>query len=187
MSRKEFWRTGEAYYEPQFSARSHGFRPKRGCHTARRDVMHHGRATKWFIEGDLCACFDRIEHSVLLSMRQEGFADNRFLRLMHGLLKAGYLEEWTFNATHSGVPQGGVVSPILSNIVLDRLDISVETPLIPTYTRGHRRRTHPPYVGLTKQASEARKQGHWHRARMLRQQAQQLPSRDHHAPNFRRL
>jgi Reverse transcriptase (RNA-dependent DNA polymerase) len=130
---------------------------------------------------------DRIEHSVLLSMRQEGFADNRFLRLMHGLLKAGYLEEWTFNATHSGVPQGGVVSPILSNIVLDRLDTSVETPLIPAYTRGHRRRTHPPYVGLTKQASEARKQGHWHRARMLRQQAQQLPSRDHHAPNFRRL
>ena len=177
----------EAYYEPQFSARSHGFRPKCGCHTALRDVMHHGRATKWFIEGDLCACFDRIDHSVLLSMRQEGFPDNRFLRLMHGLLKAGYLEEWTLNATHSGVPQGGVVSLILSNIVLDRLATYVETHLIPAYTRGHRRRTNPPYVGLTKQASEARKQGHWHRARTLRHQAQPLPSRDPYAPNFRRL
>jgi group II intron reverse transcriptase/maturase len=177
----------EAYYEPQFSARSHGFRPKRGCHTALRDVMQHGRATKWFIEGDLCACFDRIEHSVLLNILQERFHDNRFLRLIRELLKAGYLEQWTFNTTYSGVPQGGVVSPILSNIVLDRLDTYVETQLIPAYTHGHRRRTNPPYVALTKQAVAARKQGNWHRARRLRQQAQRLPSRDPNDPNFRRL
>jgi group II intron reverse transcriptase/maturase len=149
----------EAYYEPQFSARSHGFRPKRGCHTAWRDVMQHGRATKWFIEGDLCACFDRIDHSVLLNILQERFHDNRFLRLIRALLKAGYLEQWTFNANYRGVPQGGVVSPILSHIVLDRLDTDVETPLIPAYTHGHRRRTNPPYVALTKQAFAARKQG----------------------------
>lgn len=136
----------EAYYEPQFSNRSHGFRPNRGCHTALRDVMQHGRATKWFIEGDLSACFDRIDHSVLEAILQERFQDNRFLRLMRGLLKAGYLEEWTFNATYSGVPQGGVVSPILSNLVLDRLDKYVETHLIPAYTRGSRRKTNPPYV-----------------------------------------
>jgi group II intron reverse transcriptase/maturase len=177
----------EAYYEPQFSARSHGFRPKRGCHTALRDVMQHGRATKWFIEGDLCACFERIDHSVLLNILRERFHDNRFLRLIGELLKAGYLEQWTFNATYSGVPQGGVVSPILSNIVLDRLDTYVETQLIPAYTHGHRRRTNPPYVALTKQAFAARKQGHWQRARRLRQQAQRLPSRDPNDPNFRRL
>jgi len=177
----------EAYYEPQFRNRSHGFRPNRGCHTALRDVMQHGRATKWFIEGDLNACFDRIDHSVLEAILQERFQDNRFLRLMRGLLKAGYLEAWTFNATYSGVPQGGVVSPILSNLVLDRLDRYVETHLIPAYTRGSRRRTNPPYVRLTVQASEARKRGAWHRVRRLRQQAQRLPSRDPYDPKFRRL
>ncbi len=177
----------EAYYEPQFSDCSHGFRSNRGCHTALRAIMQHGRATKWFIEGDLCACFDRIDHSVLLSILKEFFHDKRFLRLMSGLLKAGYLEKWTFNTTYSGVPQGGVVSPILSNLVLDRLDKYVEMRLIPAYTRGHRRRTYPPYVGLTKQAYEARKQGDWKRARRLRQQAQRIPSRDPHDPNFRRL
>jgi len=177
----------EAYYEPQFSDRSHGFRPNRGCHPALRAVRQHGHATKWFIEGDLCACFDRIDHSVLLSILRERFPDNRFLRLMRGLLQAGYLEEWTFNATYSGVPQGGVGSPILSNIVLDRLDTYVATQLIPAYTRGQRRRTNPPYVRLTIQASEPRKQGDWPRARRLCQQAQRLPSRDPHDPNFRRL
>jgi group II intron reverse transcriptase/maturase len=177
----------EAYYEPQFRDHSHGFRPNRGCHTALRDVMQHGRATKWFIEGDLSAYFDRIDHSVLEAVLQERFHDNRFLRLIHGLLQAGYLEEWTFNATYSGVPQGGVVSPILSNLVLDRLDKYVETHLIPAYTRGDRRRTNPPYVRLTVQASEARKHGEWQRARILRQQAQRIASRDPHDPNFRRL
>ena len=48
----------EAYYEPQFSQSSHGFRPKRGCHTALREVMQKGKGTKWFIEGDITACFD---------------------------------------------------------------------------------------------------------------------------------
>jgi hypothetical protein len=106
---------------------------------------------------------------------------------MRGLLKAGYLEEWTFNTTYSGVPQGRVVSPIFSNLVLDRLDKYVDTHLIPAYTRGPRRRTNPPDVRLTVQASEARKRGEWHRVRVLRQQAQRLPSRDPHDPKFRRL
>jgi group II intron reverse transcriptase/maturase len=138
----------EAYYEPQFSEHSHGFRPGRGCHTALRDVVKRGKATKWFIEGDLCACFDSIDSSVLLSILRERFHDNRFLRLISGLLNAGYLEDWQFNATYSGVPQGGVASPILSNVVLDRLDKYVEKHLIPAYTRGRRRRTNPPYVRL---------------------------------------
>jgi group II intron reverse transcriptase/maturase len=177
----------DAYYEPQFSDHLYGFRPNRGCHTALRGVMQHGRATKRLIEGDLSACFDRIDHSVLEAILQERFYDNRFLPLMRGLLQAGYVAEWRYHATHSGVPQGGVVSPIFSNLALDRLDTYVETHLIPAYTRGHRRRTNPPSVRLTVQASEARKRGEWQRARMLRQQAQCLPSRDPQDPNFRRL
>ena len=177
----------EAYYEPQFSDRSHGFRPGRGCHTALQEVTQHWRGTTWFVEGDLCAFFDRIGHTVLLQILQEKIRDNRFLRLVGNLLRAGYLEEWRFNATYSGVPQGGVVSPILANLVLDKLDQYVEQVLLPAYTRGHRRKTNPPYVALTKAASAARKMGDVDTARRLAQQAQALPSRDPADPNFRRL
>lgn len=80
-----------------------------------------------------------------------------------------------------------MVSPVLSNVVLDRLDKYVEEQLIPAYTRGQRRKTNPPYIRLTLQASEARKQGDWERAKALRQQAQRIPSRDPEDPAFRRL
>jgi group II intron reverse transcriptase/maturase len=177
----------EAYYEPQFSDRSHGFRPRRGCHTALREVIDRGAGTKWFIEGDICSCFDRIDHSVVLKILGEKIHDNRFLRLIGNLLEAGYLEDWKFHATYSGVPQGGVVSPILSNLVLDRLDRYVETELIPAYSRGQRRKTNPPYVALTVAASRARKKGDRETARRLSQEAARLPSRDPGDPNFRRL
>lgn len=177
----------EAYYEPKFSDSSHGFRPKRGCHTALRRVMQQGSATKWFIEGDLSSCFDRIDRGVLLNIVGESFLDNRFLRLMNGLLKAGYLEEWKFQTTYSGVPQGSVLGPVLSNIVLDRLDKYVEKHLIPAYTCGQRRKTYPPYVRLTMQAWKARQNGTWELAAALRKQAQRMPSRDPNDPNFRRL
>jgi len=177
----------EAYYEPQFSDCSHGFRPNRGCHTALRKVVDRGTGTKWFIEGDICACFDKIDHSIVLELLRKSIHDNRFLRLIEGLLQAGYLEDWKFHATYSGVPQGGVISPILSNLVLDRLDKCVENELIPSNTRGQRRKTYPPYVALTVAASRARKLGDRDKARELSQTAQRLPSRDPGDPNFRRL
>jgi group II intron reverse transcriptase/maturase len=177
----------EAYYEPQFSDRSHGFRPGRGCHTALREVINRGVGTKWFIEGDICSCFDTIDHSIVSKTLGERIHDNRFLRLVGNLLEAGYLEDWQFHATYSGVPQGGVVSPILSNLVLDKLDKYVETALIPAYTRGSCRKTNPPYVALTVAASRARKRGDREEARQLSKEAQRLPSRDPGDPNFRRL
>lgn len=177
----------EAYYEPQFSDHSHGFRPKRGCHSALREVMQKGRGTKWFIEGDICACFDKIDHSILINILKEKFLDNRFTRLISMLLKAGYLEDWKFNATFSGVPQGSVAGPIFSNIVLDRLDKYVEQELIPDYTCGKRRKTNPPYARLTVQASEARKREDWELADRLHKQSQSMPSRDPNDPNFKRL
>jgi group II intron reverse transcriptase/maturase len=106
----------EAYYEPQFSDHSHGFRPGRGCHTALREVVNTWTGTSWFIEGDISDCFGKLDHEVMLSILSENIHDNRFLRLMRNMLKAGYMEDWVWNATLSGAPQGGVVSPILSNI-----------------------------------------------------------------------
>ncbi len=177
----------EAYYEPQFSSHSHGFRPGRGCHTALGEITRQWRGIKWFIEGDICACFDEIDHTILLDILHESIHDNRFIRLVSHLLQAGYLEDWRYNATYSGVPQGGVVSPILSNLVLDRLDKFVEQTLVPDYTRGKRRKTYPPYVAVTKAASAARRSGDLEAARHYSQQAQTLPSRDPNDPDFRRL
>ena len=108
----------DAYYEPQFSDRSHGFRPGRGCHTALSNVVDYWTGVRWFVEGDIQGCFDNIDHDVLLSVLGEKLHDNRFLRLLKYLLTAGYIEDWKYGRTLSGTPQGGVVSPILANIYL---------------------------------------------------------------------
>lgn len=177
----------EAYYEPIFSARSHGFRPKRGCHTALREVIQIGVGSKWFIEGDICACFDRIDHTILLNILAENFHDNRFIQLMEALLKAGYLEDWKFNRTYSGVPAGSIIGPILSNIVLDRFDKYVEQELIPAHTRGKYRKINPAYRRVLYLISKARKENNWSQIKVLRQQMQTLSSGDPSDPNYRRL
>jgi retron-type reverse transcriptase len=105
----------EAYYEPQFSDCSHGFRPGRGCHTALLEIYYRWRGTVWFVEGDVTDCFGSLDHSIMRSTLAEKIHDGRFLRLIDGLLQAGYLEDWRYHATLSGCPQGGVVSPVLSN------------------------------------------------------------------------
>jgi group II intron reverse transcriptase/maturase len=177
----------EAYYEPQFSDRSHGFRPNRGCHTALREVYHTWHGTAWFIEGDISQCFDRLDHQALLSNLAEQIHDGRFLRLIRELLRAGYLENWKFHATLSGTPQGGIVSPILANIYLDRLDRFVEQTLLPEYNQGIRRKGYPAYRRKIDQAYELRKAGRYQEAAAVLKEAQHLPSIDPHDPGYRRL
>src|SRR5205085_6933104 len=89
----------EAYFEPQFSPRSHGFRPGRGCHTALAEIARTWTGTAWFIEGDIRGCFDHLDHEVLLGILGERIHDGRFVRLIENLLKAGYLEDWTYGRT----------------------------------------------------------------------------------------
>src|SRR6266581_2778627 len=101
----------EAYYEPQFSDHSHGFRPKRGCQSALTKIHNTWNGTKWFIEGDIKGCFEKIDHHLLMNILRENIQDNRFLRLIEGVLKAGYCEEWTYHPTLSGTPQGGIITP----------------------------------------------------------------------------
>lgn len=100
-----------AFYEPSFSDHSHGFRPGRGCHTALRDIYYHWPATSWFIEGDISDCFSSLSHELLVATLSERIHDGRFLALVRKLLDAGYLEDWKFHRTLSGVPQGSVVTP----------------------------------------------------------------------------
>src|SRR5947208_3270 len=99
----------EAYYEPQWSRHSHGFRPERGCHTALREIYYNWHGTAWFIEGDISQCFDKLDHEFLLDKLSQDIHDGRFINLIRGLLDAGYMEDWTLNRTLSGVPQGGIV------------------------------------------------------------------------------
>jgi group II intron reverse transcriptase/maturase len=177
----------EAYYEPRFSPRSHGFRPGRGCHTALTEVANHWTGTTWFIEGDIADCFGSLDHDVMLSILAEHLHDNRFLRLVRTMLQAGYLEDWEYHATLSGAPQGGVASPVLSNIYLDRLDRFVETELIPTYTRGTGRADNPAYKQVTDAIGRARRRHNPGEVRRLRQRLRALPRGAPRDPGHRRL
>lgn len=177
----------EAYYEPQFSARSHGFRKGRGCHTALVEVQNTWTGTAWFIEGDISGCFGSIDHEILLGILAEKIHDNRFLRLIRNMLKAGYLEDWEYRETLSGTPQGGVVSPVLSNIYLHKLDEYVERELIPRYTRGNHRGHNPEYQRLSARRLYAMRRGNRVKARELLKQMREIPSMDPMDPGYRRL
>lgn len=112
----------EAMYEGNFEHTSHGFRPERSCHTALINIQKSFTAVKWFIEGDIKGFFDNINHDILIEILRERIADERFLRLIRKFLNAGYVEDWVFHRTYSGTPQGGIISPILANIYLDKFD-----------------------------------------------------------------
>jgi group II intron reverse transcriptase/maturase len=177
----------EAYFEPQFSDHSHGFRPNHGCHTALSSVQRDWTGTKWFIEGDVKGCFDNISHAVLLRILGEKIRDNRFLQLIRRLLQAGYLEDWHYGATLSGTPQGGVLSPLLSNAYLNELDQYVEQELLPVYNRGTRRDQHPRYKVLLQRAQRLRRRGRQEESRAIYRVVRKLPSQDMADPTYRRL
>ena len=177
----------EAFYEPQFSDTSHGFRKFRGCHTALREINNTWTGTAWFVEGDISDCFGSLDHEILLGILAEKIRDNRFLRLIRNMLKAGYLEDWTYRDTLSGVPQGGTVSPILSNVYLDKLDKFVEQELIPQYTRGATRAANPAYRQADALLRRARRRGDRAEARRLFLEMRALPSTDPMDPGYRRL
>ena len=177
----------EAYYEPQFSNQSHGFRPQRGCHTALSAMTRNWTGTKWFIEGDIKGYFDNIDHSVLLRILNEKLHDGRFLRLIANLLRAGYIENWQHGKTLSGTPQGGIVSPILANIYLDKLDKYVEKVLIPAYSQGKTRRRNNRHATLKTRSHYWAKKGDHRKARALRKEMRSLPSADPNDPDYRRL
>ena len=134
-----------AIYEGSFEHCSHGFRPNRGCHTALSAIKKTFTGAKWFIEGDINGFFDNIDHDILVGILAERISDERFLRLIRKFLKAGYLEEWVFNRTYSGTPQGGIISPILANIYLDRLDKYVRE-YIRTFDKGDNRKPDTAYA-----------------------------------------
>lgn len=176
----------EAYYEPQFSEHSHGFRPKRGCHTALQEIQTW-KGTRWFIEGDISSYFDTIDHDVLITMLSRQIQDGRFIRLIKNMLEAGYLDDWKFHKTISGTPQGGVISPLLANIYLHQFDRWVGEELIPQYTRGKKQKANSAYNRLSRRIKCYQDKGDYKKAHQLIVERRNLPSVDTYDTSYRRL
>ena len=188
----------ETIYEPIFSDHSHGFRPGRSCHTALTQIVDSWKGTKWICELDIKGYFDNIDHDTLLTLMARKIDDRVFLKLIRAFLVAGYLEDWTFNATYSGTPQGGVISPILANIYLHELDTFMAAK-IAAFNRGNRRKPNPAYCRLSNRISLRRirlrrygdshpKAERWRREMKEMEAARaRLPSVDMHDEGFKRL
>ncbi|MFC4766549.1 reverse transcriptase/maturase family protein [Effusibacillus consociatus] len=146
----------EAIYEDTFSEHSHGFRPSRSCHTALEEVTQKCRGTKWWIEGDIKGFFDNINHETLINILRKRIRDEKFLRLIWKFLRAGYVEDWKFNYTYSGTPQGGIISPLLANIYLNELDKYMEMYKT-KFDKGKKRKNNPEYKAISFQIENKRR------------------------------
>lgn len=140
----------ESVYEPVFSDYSHGFRPNRSCHTALTKIKAQFPGMRWFVEGDIKGCFDNIDHQVLVNIINTKIKDARLIKLIFKMLKAGYLEDWKYHNTYSGTPQGGIISPIFSNIYLNELDKFAES-MMNDFDKPRPQRLTPEYDALQKE------------------------------------
>lgn len=177
----------EPYYESKFRNSSHGFRPQRGCHTALLACQNQFIGATWFIEGDIKGCFDNINHDKLISILEESIDDPRFIRLIQEMLQAGYLEDWQYYATHSGTPQGGVISPLLANIYMHKLDEYVEDTLKPLYNTGKVRKRNPEYDRIVHAMQKAKRQNDMASWKKLQQEQRETLYGVHDDPSYRRL
>ena len=134
----------ESIYEPTFHVTSHGFRPKRSCHTALQYIKRNYTGVKWFVEGDIKGCFDNVDHHVLVQILRRRIADEHFIGLIWKFLKAGYMENWVYYNTYSGTPQGSLISPILANIYLNELDVFM-AEYSKSFNCGTKRKINPAY------------------------------------------
>jgi group II intron reverse transcriptase/maturase len=145
----------EAIYEPVFSKHSHGFRPGCSCHTALEEVRNTWTGMKWLIEVDVHGFFDNIDHDILLQLLERRIDDPRFVSVIKSMLQAGYLDDWVFERTYSGTPQGGGVSPLLANIYLHELDLFM-AEMRAGFDHGAKRRPFPRYVALERRIMRLR-------------------------------
>ncbi|MEH7463812.1 reverse transcriptase domain-containing protein [Bacillus thuringiensis] len=190
----------ESIYEPQFSNHSHGFRPNRSCHTALKEIRNTFTGTRWFIEGDIKGFFDNIDHHVLVGLLRKRIRDEKFINLIWKFLRAGYIGEWIFHKTYSGTPQGGIISPLLSNIYLHELDKYVEQ-YAESFNEGEKRRHNLVYHNLASKINycKSKNKRDWDRltneekAERLRElkglykELQSHDSKDLFDPHYRRM
>lgn len=190
----------ENIWEDTFSNCSHGFRPKRSCHTALQQIQSTFNGVKWFIEGDISAYFDTIDHNILIRILRKRIKDERFIQLIRKFLKAGYLEDRQYHVTYSGTAQGSIISPILANIYLNELDKHM-MDFKKSFDIGSARRRNPEhrkaegqkyhikkkYVSTWKTLDRTEKSKICKQVKALEQTMVNIPSADPFDPQYRRL
>src|SRR6266550_8864945 len=191
----------ERIYEPIFDDNSHGFRPGRSPHTALEQIGQEWTAVKWFVDMDIRDYFNTIPHDLLMGLLLKKIEDRRFLRLIQAMLDAGYLEDWTYHATYSGVPQGSIVSPILANVLLHELDLFMKDTK-ERFEKGKKRKKNLIYNRYTntikrlrkeiddlkgKEGKEETLQALQQEIRRIDQLRKQLPSGDPFDTEYKRL
>ncbi|WP_081988745.1 reverse transcriptase domain-containing protein [Sphingomonas sp. Ant H11] len=190
----------EHVYEPVFADQSHGFRRGRSCHSALTEIRRTWHGVKWLIEVDIVGYYDNIDHDILLGLLRRRIDDERLIRLIGRMLKAGYLEDWTFHRTFSGAPQGGVISPVLANIYLHELDRFM-AEVKARFDKGQTRRRSDAYLEISKQIQIRRRKIERRRANGQEEEIPALveeirewerrrleePALDPFDPNYRRL
>jgi len=190
----------EHVYEPVFADQSHGFRRGRSCHSALTEIRRTWHGVKWLIEVDIVGYYDNIDHDILLGLLRRRIDDDRLIRLIGRMLKAGYLEDWTFHRTFSGAPQGGVISPILANIYLHELD-EFMAGMKARFDKGQSRRRSAAYLEASKRIQIRRRMIERRRANGQEEEIPALveeirewerrrleePALDPFDPNYRRL
>lgn len=139
----------EAIFNSSFSVHSHGFRPGKGCHTALKELRNTFTSVNWFIEADISKCFESFDHKLLVLAVSERVQDQAFIDLLYKALKAGYISQGKYFTSELGTPQGSVVSPLLCNILLHKLDLWLEE-YISIFNKGTRRKVNPVWTRLTR-------------------------------------
>jgi len=175
----------EAIFEPLFLNYSHGFRPSRSIHSALVRIYLTGNKHSWVIQGDISKCFDSIPHSDIMKNVSKKIGDPRVLELLAKFLNAGYVDPNTGQIVNSevGTPQGGILSPLLCNIVLHQFD-SYMDKMIHNFNKGTKRRDSSEYQKL---AYYRRKATSVEERRELLNNMRSLSSNDQMDPNFKRL
>ena len=176
----------ESIYEPIFLDSSHGFRERRSCHTALYQIKQKFRGANWFIEGDIKGFFDNMNQEILLSLLQKKIKDGRIIELIRRFLDAGYFE---FNQVYdslSGVPQGGIISPVLSNIYLHELDKLMAEIESEINTKPEKKQNLAHYR-VWKERDEYQRNGELKKVKELTKKLRSMPSRDPFDKEFRRV
>jgi len=177
----------EAIYEPLFSDSSHAYRPQRSCHTALHQIKRSCRGTRWVIEGDIQGFYDNIDHTILLNLLKKKIDDSRFLELVRRFLRSGYMEFREVYDSLSGVPQGGIISPILANVYLHEFDCFMKQKEL-EHHKGRLRARNQEYTNLSVQRyEEYHYRGNIAKARRILKEMRKIPSQDFMDDNFTRL
>ena len=188
----------EAIFEPTFLPSSHGFRPRRGCHTALKEIRRDFQASTWMIEGDIKKCFDNIDHPKLMNLIENRIGDRQFTKIIWKSLRVGYLEFGHYKHNIVGTPQGSIISPILSNIYMHQLDLYVQE-VEKRFNRGTKSRRTKEFLAFVPEAGNARYRAiEWalYKARKLKSKdlikeakawRRNRPAMDFYDPEYRKL